>query len=197
MIGVLARKIGMTRVFDKAGRARPATAVLVVPGEVLQVKPKEKDGYRSIKIGVGPKEVEKPQKDKSRIRYQKIREFKVEGDSFKAGDKIGIEFLKEGNLVKITGISKGKGFSGVIKRHGFRRGPETHGSDHHRAPGAIGSMFPQRVLKGKKMPGRKGGETVTLRKQPILRVLKDKNLVLIEGSLPGPNRGWLKIEKEV
>jgi len=110
------------------------------------------------------------------------------------GDSLTVEQFKPDDVVKVTGTTKGKGFAGVIKRHGFHRGPETHGSDHHRAPGSIGAQQPQRVVKGKKMPGHMGHVTSTMIKVKVVDVIKEDNIILLRGALPGPNKGWLTIK---
>lgn len=197
---ILGQKQEMTRFFNKEGKAIPVTVIQAGPCYVIQVKNKEKDGYDAIVIGYGQiKKLKKPQEDyfkkigiKEKLKY--LREFEVkEKTDLKPGDKIDVSVFKEGDKVTVSGISKGKGFAGVIKRWGFARGPETHGSDHHRHPGSIGSMFPQRVLKGKKMPGRMGGERVTTKGLEIIEVSPQTNTLIIKGTVPGFRKGILEI----
>lgn len=198
---ILGQKLKMSQVFDKEGRPVAVTVVQAGPCYVTAVKTKEKDGYQAIQLGFGlTKKMKKPEEGhlkkagiKEKLRY--LKEFRVKdiGD-IKIGDKIDVSVFKEGDKVSVSGISKGKGFSGVIKRWGFARGPETHGSDHHRRPGSIGSMFPQRVIKGKKMPGRMGHERVTVKGLEIVKIIPETNILMIKGAVPGPRKGLLEIK---
>jgi large subunit ribosomal protein L3 len=200
---ILGKKIKMSQVFDEKGNVIPVTVVQAGPCYVTAIRTKEKDGYQAIQIGFGgTKKLTKPEEkhlEKAGIKekLKHLREFEV-GDekvikSLKTGDRIDISIFKEGDKITVSGISKGKGFAGVIKRWGFARGPETHGSDHHRRPGSIGSMFPQRVIKGKKMPGRMGGKRVTTKGLEIIRVIPETNILMIKGAVPGPRKGLIEI----
>jgi len=197
---IIGKKIGMTQIFNKDGKAIPVTLVTCLDCTVSQIKSEEKDGYNAIQVAAGSKKrVNKPLRghlQKAGLDSAEIlREFKTDDiKDIKLGDKITPEAFTPGDKVKITGISKGKGFQGVIKRHGFKRGPESHGSDHHRAPGSIGSMFPQHVFKGKKLPGRMGGEKVTLVSY-VVDVDPEKKCLLIKGAIPGANGSCVVIRK--
>lgn len=196
----------MVEVFLEDGRVRPATALQAGPAAVTQIKTKDKDGYDAVQIGFGlksAKRIKKPQKGhlkKVESKNEKIkteslrwlREFRVEKpDDFKLGDTIDASQFKEGDRVKVSAISKGKGFQGVVKRHGFAGGSRTRGQKHsEREPGSIGATWPQRILKGKRMAGRMGGRRITVKNLEILKVDPDKNLILISGAVPG-RRGTL------
>lgn len=199
---ILGEKLEMTRVFDKKGREIPVTLVLAEPNIVTQIKTAEKDGYGAVQLGAGKKKnitksisghLKKAKADN--LRW--LKEIKLEdkeNKELKIGDKITVESFKPGDKVIATGISKGKGFQGVIKRHGFSRGPKTHGSDHHRAPGSIGSMYPQRVWPGKKLPGHMGNDRVTTKGLEIIEVMLEKNMLAIKGAIPGPRKSLVIIK---
>jgi large subunit ribosomal protein L3 len=198
MTALLATKIGMTRVFDEQGRSIPVTALQVGPCVVVQRKTVEKDGYSAVQVGFGTKKhPNKPAIGHSKAldaAPQHICEFRIaEDEVFEVGQILDCATLQIGDAIKITATSKGKGFAGVIKRHNFHRGPETHGSDHHRAPGSIGSMYPQHVLKGQKMPGKMGNDQITVRKVKVVDVIADKNIVLVKGPVPGVPGGLVEI----
>jgi large subunit ribosomal protein L3 len=193
MPGILGTKKGMTRIIQDDGRVIPLTLLQCDPNVITQVKTEEKDGYPAVVLGFTA--LSKPKKTK-KFRYQ--REFKTieNGEEMKKGDEVKVDIFELGEKVKVTGISKGKGFAGVIKRHNFSRGPETHGSHHHREPGSIGMCTkPGRVLKGKKMPGRMGGDQVSLREVEVVFVDPEKNLLGIKGPLPGANGELIIIRK--
>ena len=180
----------MTRLFDEQGRAIPVTAILAGPCVVTQIKTVAKDGYSAVQLGFGTaKHPSKPLAGHTKdlpAAPQHLHEFEMsEGEEYTVGQVIDCSVLEVGAQLRLTGTSKGKGFAGVIKRHNFRRGPETHGSDHHRAPGSIGSMFPQHVLKGMRMPGRMGNEQITVRKVKVIDVAPEQNLVFVKGPVPG------------
>jgi large subunit ribosomal protein L3 len=197
---IIGKKVGMTQIFSKDGRVIPVTLVACLDCAVSQLKSEEKDGYNAIQVAAGrKKKVNKPLlghlQRAGLSSAEMLAEFKTEMiKGIKLGEKITPEVFTPGDKVKITGISKGKGFQGVIKRHGFKRGPETHGSDHHRAPGSIGSMFPQHVFKGKKLPGRMGGEQVTLLSY-VVDVDPQKKCLFIKGAIPGANGSRVLIRK--
>lgn len=189
---ILGKKIGMTQVFNKGGQVVPVTLIEAGPCQVVQVKTKEKDGYQAVQIGfekIKDKKIKKPQKGKG-FRY--LREF-ANGD-LKIGFKIDVSIFQEGEMVKVAGISKGKGFQGVVKRHGFSGFPASHGTKHGvRAPGSIGSSFPERVWKGRKMAGRMGADRITIQGLEIIQVNKENNLLAIKGALPGRKGTLLEI----
>src|SRR6185436_12175028 len=204
--GIIGKKIGMTQVYADDGRAVPVTVVEAGPCVVVQRKSKERDGYSSIQIGLVErrrvKRVTKAMKghfDKAGIPPCRVlREFRVEdGAEVKVGDKLSVEMFAAGDAINVTGISKGKGFQGVVKRHHFRGGAATHGSMFHRAPGSIGaSAFPSRVLKGMRGAGHMGQDQVTVRNLQVIRVDGEKNIMLIRGAVPGANDGYIVIRKK-
>ncbi len=191
MPGIIGKKLGMSQVIQDDGRVIPVTYVACEPNEVLQVKTEEKDGYPAIVLGFDA--YKNPSKNKS---YKAIKEFRIEAEGdYKKGQKISVDVLKEVEKVSITAISKGKGYQGVIKRHNFARGPETHGSHHHREPGSIGMCAkPGRVMKGKKLPGHMGSSQVTLKNRPVTSVSVKDNVLAIKGALPGANNSYIYIQ---
>ncbi|MDH4225907.1 MAG: 50S ribosomal protein L3 [Deltaproteobacteria bacterium] len=201
--GLLGRKIGMTQVFTEDGTLIPVTAVEVGPVTVIQVKTKEADGYESVQVGYDPitkeRNILKPQKGhfKAEKVTRVLREFVADNiQEVKVGQIIDLSIFKAGDKVKVTGTSKGKGFQGVIKRHGFSGGPGGHGSRFHRQPGSIGNRtFPGRVFPGKRMPGHMGAEKVTILNLEITKVIPEKNLLLIKGAVPSHKGGLLTIRK--
>ena len=180
----------MSQIFDEKGNVIPVTLVEAGPCTVTQVKTDEKDKYDSVQIGfqeLKEKKIKKSQKGKG---FKHVREFRGESEH-KVGDKIDASMFEEGDNVKVSGISKGKGFMGIIKRHGFARKPATHGTKHHeRAMGSVGPAYPQRVLKGRKMPGQMGYERTTIKNLKVVKVDKENNLIAIKGAIPG-RRGTL------
>lgn len=186
MSGILGKKVGMTRLIQDDGRVIPITVVKCEPNEVLQVKTVDKDGYPAIVLGLSKLRV--PRKTK---QFHHIKEFRIEEkdvESFKKGDNVTLENFQEIEIVNVIAISKGKGFQGVIKKYNFGRGPESHGSHHHREPGSVGACAkPGRVHRGKKLPGRMGGAQVTLRKIPVSYLDPANNLIGLKGAVPGPN----------
>jgi len=202
MKAILGKKIGMTQVLNKSGVPTAATIVKAGPCFVSYIKTAEKDGYNSIQLAFDErKKIKKPQKN--HLKNAKIdknlkimKEFRGELENkLELGAEVKADIFEEGDKVNVVGTSKGKGFAGVIKRHGFHRGPESHGSHHHRKPGSIGSMFPQKVMKGKKMPGHMGVDRVTIKKTRILKIEPEKNILIIRGPAPGPNKGLLQIQE--
>ena len=198
---ILGKKIGMTQIFDEKGRAIPVTVVEAGPCTVVQIKTKDSDGYEAVQLGFGEvkeKKLIRPIKGhftKANITPKKhLREFSLEEISCNVGDEIKVDIFNKGETVDVTGTSKGKGFQGVIKRHGQSRGPMGHGSMYHRRPGSMGSTStPGRVYKGKNLPGHMGVETVTVQNLEIVKVDSDKNVLLIKGSVPGNKGAILKI----
>mgnify|MGYP000102426168 CR=1 FL=1 len=195
--GLIAKKIGMSRVFLENGDAVPVTYLEVEPNTVIRTKSKEKDGYDAVVLGVKPKKW-KTRKGNEHTRYGDIKEWKVDSlEGLEAGKTLDVaKFIKEATIA-VTGKSKGKGFQGVIKRHNFSRGPTTHGSHHHRRTGSIGMCeFPGRVMKGKKMPGRMGGDNVTIKGRQIMECDAEKGLIAVKGPIPGTNGGNVYITLE-
>lgn len=185
---ILSQKLGMTRVFDQDGKMIPVTKVAVLPCEITQVKTAEKDGYSSVQVAATKGEGKK-------VKNIMVAEFRLdEIDGYKKGSKVLASQFVAGDVIEVTGTSKGKGFAGVIKRHGFHRGPESHGGNNVREPGSIGAQQPQRVVLGRKMAGHMGNATVTVKNLKIVDV--DKDIILISGAIPGPNKGLLKISSK-
>ncbi|MFC1952334.1 50S ribosomal protein L3 [Chloroflexota bacterium] len=199
--GMIGRKLGMTQVFRDNGKAEAATAIEVGPCSVTQVKTMAKEGYSAVQIGFGEaKRLNSPQrghlKDVGQFRY--LREFRVDdSEAIEVGQKIDVSLFEAGDLVDITGVSKGKGFAGVVKRHGFAGGPKTHGqSDRHRHPGSIGAgTSPGRVLKGMRMAGHMGDRKTTVSHLEVFEADPERNLLLVKGAIPGGKNGLLLIEK--
>ena len=203
---IIGKKVGMTQIFDDKGLVVPVTVIEAGPCTVTQVKTVETDGYNSIQLGYGEvkeKHVNKPLKGhftKSKLALKKhLREFRVENvGEAKVGDEIKADVFEQGDKIDVQGTTKGKGFQGVIKRHGQHRGPMGHGSMYHRRPGSMGpTSTPGRVFKGKKLPGHMGCQTVTIQNLDVVKVDMDKNVILVKGSVPGPKGAILKIKKSV
>ncbi len=197
MKAIIGTKLGMTQVVNQDGHLVPVTLVEAGPCTVTQIKNIEKDGYNAIQLGYGEsKKLNKAQTGhlkQAASSSKKLKEFRVEETDLEVGSKITIENFEEGDVVKVTAISKGKGFAGTIKRHNFSRGPETHGSHNTRGPGSIGSMYPQKVFKGKKMAGHMGNEQVTTRGLKVAYLDTAANIIGIKGAVPGPNKGIVYI----
>ena len=195
----------MTQLFQENGETVAVTAIQAGPSVVTEVKSRDKDGYDAVQVGlvenkVRQSQLSSPEKGHLRglenVRY--LREFRADDtSSIKRGDRVDVGFLKQGDLVNVVGLSKGRGFAGVVKRHHFAGGPKTHGqTDRHRAPGSIGATtFPGRVLKGKRMAGHMGNRRVTARKLKVVQADPERNLLLVKGAVPGANGGLLVIEK--
>ncbi len=190
---ILGQKLGMSQVFDDKGNVVPVTLIEAGPCKVLQVKEKEKDGYSALQIGF--KKIEKKKKIKKPMKkkpFRFSREFK--SGEYKVGDKIDVSVFQEGDSVKVSGISKGKGFQGAVKRWGFSGRGASHGVKHeHRTLGSVGTSFPERVIKGRKMPGRMGSERVTVKNLKVVKIDKENNLLVIKGAVPGPRGTLLEI----
>ena len=204
--GIIGKKIGMTQIFDEKGNVVPVTVIEATPNVVAQVKTVETDGYNSIQLGYGEvkdKHINKPEKGhftKAGLAAKKhLREFRVEDvENYKVGDEVKADIFEAGEKIDVQGTTKGKGFQGVIKRHGQHRGPIGHGSMYHRRPGSMGSTStPGRVFKGKKLPGHMGRVTVTIQNLDVVRVDMDKNVILVKGSVPGAKGAILKIKSAV
>jgi large subunit ribosomal protein L3 len=203
--GILGRKIGMTQVFAENGDLIPVTVVEAAANVVLQVKNAETDGYEAIQLGFEDKREKlsnKPERGhvaKANTAPKRfVREFNgVNLADYEVGQEVNVSIFAEGEMVDVTGISKGKGFQGAIKRHGQSRGPMAHGSRYHRRPGSMGPVAPNRVFKGKLLPGRMGGEQITVQNLQIVKVDAERNLLLIKGNVPGPRKAMLKIKSAV
>ena len=203
---IIGKKVGMTQIFDEQGKVIPVTVIEAGPCVVAQVKTNETDGYNAIQLGFGDVKESKLNKPeighftKSKLTLKKhLREFRVDSvDGVKVGDELKADVFTKGDKVDIQGTSKGKGFQGVIKRHGQSRGPMGHGSMYHRRPGSMGSTStPGRVFKGKNLPGHTGRITVTIQNLEVVSVDLDKNVILVKGSVPGANGTILKIKQSV
>jgi large subunit ribosomal protein L3 len=198
---LIGRKVGMTQVFQPNGTMVSVSVVHVTPNTVTRLRTDERDGYTAVQLGAEEsKRLSKPETGqlKDLPKVATIREFRVDSvDDVTVGQVFSIgDLFTEGDLVDVTGVSKGKGFAGHIKRHNFHRGPTTHGSDHHREPGSIGpGTTPGRVYKGVKMAGHMGDERVTVKKLRVVRADTDKNLLLVKGSLPGPRGSLILVKK--
>ncbi|MDX9917936.1 MAG: 50S ribosomal protein L3 [Gudongella sp.] len=206
MKNMLGKKIGMTQIFKEDGTLVPVSVIEAGPLYVVQKKTIEKDGYNAIQVGFGDvkeNRVTKPLKghyDKANVAYRKfLREFPVENpDEFEIGQQIKVDVFEAGDMIDVTGTSKGKGTAGVVKRHGFGRGRETHGSKFHRMPGGLSAgTYPGRVFKGHRMMGRMGNERVTVQNLEIVRVDAERNLLLVKGAIPGPKKGLVSIKATV
>jgi len=201
--GIIGKKLGMTQVFADDGSAVGITAIEVEPSVVLQVKTKDKDGYDAVQLGYGrikQKNVTKPLQGHfnkaNKGSFRIIREFPVQSEAYEVGQEINADIFKMGDYVDVVGTSKGKGFQGVVKRHGFGGGRATHGSMFHRAPGSIGaSADPSRVFKGTKMGGQMGNVRKTIQNLQIWQVRSDRNLLLLKGAVPGSKNGFVLIKK--
>lgn len=202
---IMGVKIGMTQIFDEAGKAIPVTVVEAGPCTVLQKKKEETDGYNAIQVGfynLKEKHANKPAKGHFKkagvkpLRY--IKEFRLANiDNYEVGQAINVDVFAPGDVIDVVGTSKGKGFAGAVKRHNFARGSMGHGSKYHRRPGSLGAMGPARVFKGRKMPGRLGGDRVTVQALKVVKVYPDRNLILIKGSIPGPKKSLVTIKNSV
>lgn len=200
-IGLIGRKVGMTQVFEDDGTMVPVSVVAIEPNTVTRLRTPERDGYTAVQLGTDTVEkLSKPRagqlKDLPKVKT--LREFRVDAlEGYEVGQTVSLaDVFSVGDDVDVTGVSKGKGFAGHVKRHNFRRGPKTHGSDHHREPGSIGpGTTPGRVYKGLRMAGHMGDETVTVKKVRVVRTDPDRNLLLVKGSLPGARGGLILVKK--
>ena len=204
--GIIGKKVGMTQIFDEKGNVIPVTVIEAGPCVVAQVKTVETDGYSAVQLGFGDvkeKKMNKPEKGhfaKANVANKKhLREFKLDdAQNLKVGDEIKADVFAAGDKIDVQGITKGKGFQGVIKRHGQSRGPMGHGSMYHRRPGSMGpTSTPGRVFKGKKLPGHMGAQTISILNLEVVRVDLDKNVILVKGSVPGPKGAILKVKSAV
>ena len=199
-IGLLGRKLGMTQVFAADGTIVPVSVVAVEPNTVTALRTQERDGYTAVQLGAGTaRRLTKPRlgqlKDLPRVRD--TREFRLDDlGEYQVGQTLDVTIFAEGDSIDVTGVSKGKGFAGTVKRHNFRRGPETHGSDSHRAPGSIGGgTTPGKVFKGTGMAGHMGSDRVTVKKATVVRTDPDRNLLLVKGPVPGARNALVIVKK--
>ncbi len=200
--GILGRKIGMTQVFAENGDLIPVTVIEATPNVVLQKKTAETDGYEAIQVGFEDKRIKLANKPaqghvaKANTAPKRfIREFRnMEGE---VGQEVSVELYAEGDVVDVTAVTKGKGFQGVIKRHGQSRGPMTHGSRYHRRPGSMGPVAPNRVFKQKKLPGQMGGTVVTIQNLEIIKVDVERNLLLVKGNVPGSKKALVAVRSAI
>jgi large subunit ribosomal protein L3 len=202
--GLIGRKLGMTRLFADDGSVVPVSVIEATPNTVTRLRTVEGDGYAALQLGSGTaRRATKPVAGqfahlaKDQQRPKAVRELRVDStDGYEVGQQIGVDLFEAGELVDVIGTSKGHGFTGVIARHHFKRGPKTHGSDHHRAPGSIGAgTYPGRVWKGTRMAGHMGAERVTVKKLRVMRVDPERNLILVRGAVPGARNGLLLVRK--
>ncbi len=205
MKGILGRKIGMTQVFTKSGKLVPVTVVEVEPNVVTQIKTKEKDGYDAIQLATVT--VKEKNSNKAKIGHAKkantapkrfLKELRgVNVSDYTLGQVISVDVFKEGEIVDVSGVSKGKGFQGVIKRYNQSRGPMGHGSQYHRGVGSLGTLLPMHVLKGKKLPGHMGNVATTIQNLEVVSVDLENNVILIKGNVPGPKKSLVMIKTSV
>ena len=205
MKGILGKKIGMTQVFARDGKLIPVTVVSVEPNVVMQIKTKETDGYEAIQLGFATKK--EKHSTKAEMGHAKkanaapkrfLKEIKgVEVNNYELGQEIKCDVFEAGEIVDVTGTSKGKGFQGVIKRYNQSRGPMGHGSQYHRGVGSMGTLRPMRVFKGKKLPGHMGNETVTIQNLEVVAIDLDENVILIKGNIPGPKNSFVVIKSSI
>ena len=204
--GILGKKVGMTQFFTEAGELIPVTVVEVTPNVVLQLKTIENDGYEAVQLGFDDlREVLSNRPAKGHVAKANatpkrfIREFNnVELSEYEVGQEITVDVVKAGDIVDVTGTSKGKGFQGAIKRHGQSRGPMAHGSRYHRRPGSMGgASFPSRVFKGKALPGQMGGDRITIQNLEVVKVDAERNVILIKGNVPGSKKSLVEIKTAV
>ncbi len=203
--GILGRKIGMTQVFAENGDLVPVTVIQAAPNVVLQKKTIETDGYEAIQLGFEDKREKLSNKPEKGMLQKQIlllsasfaNSDAVNVNEYEVGQEVKVDIFAEGDIVDVTGISKGKGFQGVIKRHGQSRGPMAHGSRYHRRPGSMGPVAPNRVFKQKALPGRMGGERITVQNLQIVKVDAERNLILVKGNVPGPKKALLTIKTAI
>jgi large subunit ribosomal protein L3 len=194
----------MMRIFEDDGSVVPVSVIEATPNTVTRLRDVEKDGYAAVQLGAGvARRSTKPvagqfkHLDKEHQQPRHVRELRLDAtDGYQVGQQVAVDLFEAGELVDVTGVSKGHGFAGVIARHNFKRGPKTHGSDHHRAPGSIGAgTDPGRVWKGSRMPGHMGNEQVTVKKLKVVRIDTERNLILVKGAVPGARNGLLLVRK--
>ena len=199
-IGLIGRKVGMTQVFQADGTMIPVSVLVIQPNTVTRLRTADRDGYTAIQLGIEPsRKLSKPEAGqlKELPKVAVIREFRVDDlEAYAVGQTLDVSLFEPGDLIDVTGTSKGKGFAGTIKRHNFHRGPKTHGSDHHREPGSIGpGTTPGRVYRGSRMAGHMGDERVTVKKMRVVRADLDRNLLLVQGPVPGAPNALVLVKK--
>jgi 50S ribosomal protein L3 len=205
MKGILGKKVGMTQVFTEEGKLIPVTVISVEPNVVTQIKTKDNDGYEAIQLGF--ETIKEKSSNKPKIGHTKkantepkrfLREIRgVNVNDYKIGDTLTANIFEVGDVIDITGISKGKGFQGSIKRHNFARGPMSHGSQYHRGVGSLGTLRPMRVFKGTELPGHMGAELTTIQNSFIVDVIEDENVILVKGNVPGPKKGLVIVKSAI
>jgi large subunit ribosomal protein L3 len=205
MAGLIGKKVGMTRIFNDEGVQIPVTVIEAGPCPVVEVRSQERDGYKAIQLGYGAKKASRSSRAEMghvakaglEAAPRLIREFRIEeGEEYEVGQQLTVELFEAGDRVKVTGRSKGRGFQGVVKRYGFAGRPASHGHPMSRTPGSIGpGTDPSRVIKGKKLPGRMGGDRTSIRNMQIVRVDGDRNLLFVKGGVPGARNGYVLISK--
>jgi len=201
---MIGRKLGMTRLFADDGSVVPVSVIAAPPNTITRLRTPERDGYAALQVGAGvarrqtkPVAGQLSHLDKEQQRVATLREFRVEGtDDYEIGGQLDVSLFEVGDLVNVTGMSKGKGFAGTVQRHHFKRGPKTHGSNNYRQPGSIGAgTTPGRVFKGTRMGGHLGHDRVTVKKLKVMRVDTERNLILVKGAVPGARNGLLLVQK--
>ena len=205
MKGILGKKVGMTQVFTEEGKLIPVTVVSVEPNVVTQIKTNDNDGYEAIQLGF--ETIKEKSSNKPKIGHTKkantepkrfLREIRgVNVEDYKLGDTLTASIFEVGEVIDITGISKGKGFQGSIKRHNFSRGPMSHGSQYHRGVGSLGTLRPMRVFKGTELPGHMGAELTTVQNSIVVDVLENENVILVKGNVPGPKKGLVILKTAI
>ncbi|MCG8403040.1 MAG: 50S ribosomal protein L3 [Firmicutes bacterium] len=202
---IMGKKVGMTQIFTQTGESIPVTVIEAGPCIIVQKKKAERDGYSAVQLGFGDKRenlFNKPQKghfDKAGVKPKRyLREVRIDDvDAYEVGQEIKTDIFAPGERVDVVGITKGRGFAGGIKRHGFHRGPMSHGSKYHRRPGSLAAKGPARVFKGRKLPGHYGAERVTVQNLEVIRVDAGQNLLAVRGAVPGPRGGLLTVKHSV
>ncbi|HSG87066.1 MAG TPA: 50S ribosomal protein L3 [Candidatus Limnocylindrales bacterium] len=199
-IGLIGRKVGMTQLFAEDGTMVPVSVLEITPNTVTRLRTSDRDGYTAVQVGAGnARRLTKPVAGqlKGLPQVADLREFRVESvDDYEVGQTIGVDLFESGELVDVTGVSKGGGFAGTVKRHHFKRGPKTHGSDNYRKPGSIGpGTTPGRVYRGLRMAGHKGAQRTTIRKLQVIRADAERNLLLVRGSVPGARGALVLVRK--
>ena len=202
--GLIGKKLGMTRIFGDDGTVVPVSVIQAAPNSITRLRTPERDGYAALQLGAGvARRLTKPvagqfkQLDKEQQKPAKVREFRLDSvEGYEVGQSVDVSLFEPGDLVDVTGMSKGQGFTGTIARHNFKRGPKTHGSTNYRAPGSIGAgTTPGRVFKGTRMGGHMGDEQVTVKKLKVVKVDAERNLILVKGAVPGARNGLLLVQK--
>lgn len=202
---ILGKKLGMTQVFSPEGKIVPVTVIVAGPCHIAQIKTEENDGYQAVQLGFDPKKAvnvikaEAGHAKKADIPVCRfLREVRVDDLSgYELGGEVNADIFEAGEIIDVSGISKGKGFAGTIKRYGHRRGPSAHGSKNHRRPASAGAKGPARVFKGKKSPGRMGGDSITVQNLEIVKIDSERQLMLVRGAVPGPKGGMVVIKSSV